>query len=81
MNKTYEDGITEGQNRVLWHLLCIGDENVAHDHWHLDKAQFLFETRMDIVRRLEANAPCYPSLGDSYPSKYPNFKTYSYSPG
>jgi hypothetical protein len=82
MNNTERDQlIQEGRNQALWHLLCIGDENVTHDNWHPDKAHFLFETRKEIVKRLKLNAPCYPSLGGDYPKKYPNFETYTYTPG
>lgn len=77
----YDKGIQEGQNRVLYQLLSIGDENVAHDNWHPDKAQFLYEVRQDIVRRLELDAPHFPALGGSWPKEYPDFKNYTYRPG
>ncbi|MGR3295838.1 MAG: hypothetical protein ACUZ8A_06390 [Candidatus Bathyanammoxibius sp.] len=73
--------IKEGENRALYLLLVIGDENVAHDHFHPDKAHSLFEVRKDIVRRLELDAPYYPSLGGNWPTEYPDFKTYSYTLG
>ena len=79
--KAHEMGIEEGQNRVLYLLLCIGDENVAHDHWHPDKAQFLYETRLEIVKRLELDAPHYPSLGSHWPKEYPDFEKYTYRSG
>lgn len=73
--------IQEGRNQALYLLLCIGDENVAHDNWHPDKAQFLCEVRQDIARRLELNAPHYPSLGGNWPEEYPDFKNYIWCPG
>ncbi len=74
-------GQIEGRNQVLYLLLAIGDENVAHDHWHPDRAQFLYETRKDIVNRLRLNAPHYPALGGEWPKRYPDFEEYSYVPG
>ena len=74
-------GQIEGRNQVLYLLLAIGDENVAHDHWHPDKAKFLFEVRRDITRRLQLNAPHYPSLGGQWPKEYPDFENYTYTPG
>ena len=73
--------IQEGRNQVLYLLLAIGDENVAHDNFRPDKAQFLYEVRQDIVRRLELDAPYFPALGGPWPKKYPDFKEYSYCPG
>lgn len=64
--------IEEGRNQALYLLLCIGDEQVAHDNWHPDKAQFLYEIRAEIVRRLPTTL---------FPKEYPNFKTYTYRPG
>ena len=76
-----KEAIQEGRNQALYLLLCIGDENVAHDNFHPDKAHFLFEVRKDIVNRLRHNAPHYPSLGGDWPHKYPDFEKYTYSPG
>jgi len=73
--------VQEGRNQVLYLLLGIGDENVAHDHWHPDKAQFLYETRLEIVKRLELDAPHYPSLGGHWPKEYPDFEKYTYRSG
>lgn len=73
--------IQEGRNQALYLLLAIGDENVAHDNFHPDKAHFLYEVRKDIVGRLQFNAPHYPSLGGKWPEKYPDFATYTYTPG
>lgn len=73
--------IQEGRNQVLYLLLAIGDENVVHDHWHPDKAQFLFEVRKDIVKRLKEDAPHYPALGGKWPETYPDFEQYSWTSG
>ena len=73
--------IEEGRNQALYLLLAIGDKNVAHDNWHPDRAQLLYEVRKDIVRRLRLNAPHYPSLGGAWPEKYPDFEKYTYTPG
>ncbi len=73
--------IQEGRNQALYLLLSIGDENVAHDNWHPDHTQILYEARKEIVRRLRANAPHYPSLGGEWPKEYPDFDKYSYTSG
>lgn len=73
--------IREGRNQTLYLLLAIGDENVAHDSWHPDKAQFLYEVRKEIAKRLRLNAPYYPSLGGEWPREYPDFEKYTYCPG
>ena len=73
MSEEYQKGVEEGRNQVLYLLLAIGDENVAHDHWHPDRAQFLFEVRKEIVRRLQ-----HPPV---WPQKYPDFEAYSFTPG
>jgi len=73
--------IQEGRNQVLYLLLGIGDDQVAHDHFHPERADFLFEVRKDIVRRLRFNAPHYPSLGGAWPKEYPDFETYTYCSG
>lgn len=65
--------IQEGRNQILYLLLAIGDENVAHDHWHPDRAQFLFETRREIVKRLQHDP--------QFPPSYPNFEEYRPHPG
>ena len=79
--KERHDLIQEGRNQALYLLLGIGDENVAHDYWHPDRADFLFKVRKDIVRRLEANAPYWPSIGGKWPTEYPDFETYLPCPG
>lgn len=65
--------IEEGRNQVLYLLLAIGDENVAHDHWHPDRAHHLFEVRKEIVGRLRTRT--------RWPKEWPDFETYSYTPG
>lgn len=49
---TMQELIQEGRNQVLYLLLAIGDECVAHDYFHPDKAHFLYEVRREVVRRL-----------------------------
>ena len=66
--------IQEGRNQVLDILLAIGDENVAHDHWHPDRADFLYKTRKEIVHRLKART--WP-----WPQEWPDFETYLPCPG
>lgn len=70
---TNEEAIQQGHNEVLYLLLAIGDENAAHDNWHPDKAQFLFETRQEIVKRLKHN-PRFPKV-------FPDFENYTWRPG
>lgn len=81
LTKRREELILEGRNQVLYLLLCIGDENVAHDNFRPDRAHFLYEVRKEIVHRLRLNAPCYPALGGAWPKEYPDFEKYSYTPG
>lgn len=59
--------IQEGRNQVLYLLLCITDENVTHDNWHPDKADYLTDIRKEILGRLEFQ---------QFPKDYPDFKTY-----
>lgn len=66
-------GQIEGRSQVLYLLLCLGDENVAHDHWHPDRTHTLFEARKEIVQKLK-----HPR---QWPEEYPNFETYTYTPG
>jgi len=72
-----EQLIQEGRNQVLYLLLTIGDENVAHDHWHPDKAQFLLETRRKIVHQLRHRQSWPPDAGLTWP----DFEKYTYTPG
>ena len=65
--------IQEGRNQVLYLLLAIGDENVAHDHWHPDRAEFLYETRQEIVHRLRTPT--------RWPEEWPDFERYTHTPG
>jgi len=73
MTEKQKEALQEGRNQVLYLLLSIGDENVAHDHWHPDLAHFLFETRKEIVHRLRHR--------DWWPKEWPDFEEYSYTPG
>ncbi|KKN22113.1 hypothetical protein LCGC14_0918610 [marine sediment metagenome] len=68
-----EQAIQEGRNQVLYLLLAIGDENVAHDHYHPDKAEFLLEVRRKIVNGLKERT--------HWPEKWPDFEKYTYIPG
>jgi len=65
--------IQEGRNQVLYLLLALGDENVAHDHWHPDRAKILVEARREIVKRLK-----HPN---HWPREWPDFETYLCCPG
>ena len=47
-----EVSLQEGRNQVLYLMMTIGGENVAHDNWHPDRAHFPYEVRREIVRRL-----------------------------
>ena len=65
---------------MLYLLLCIGDENVAHDHWHPDRAHLLYQTRREIVRRLEFRDRKVPEE-HRWPKEWPDFETYTYTSG
>jgi hypothetical protein len=72
--------IQEGRNQVLYLILCIGDENVAHDHWHPDRANLLVDVRRRIVRDLRH----YDETGHintPFPQNWPDFESYTYCPG
>jgi len=68
-----EEPIEEGRNQVLYLLLCLGDENVAHDNWHPERADILVDARREIVRRLK-----HPGR---WPVEWPDFEAYTYCPG
>lgn len=74
--------IEEGRNQVLYLLLCLGDENVAHDDWHPDKATVLVKARQEIVNRLKHPTPIgvmnnvWPPLKEDGTRDWPNFETY-----
>jgi hypothetical protein len=72
--------IQEGRNQVLYIMLAIGDENVAHDNFHPDKAHFLFETRREIVQRLKRGTPDGVTTMP-FPREWPDFEKYTYCPG
>lgn len=73
MSDTEQALIQEGRNQVLYLLLAIGDQNVAHDNWHPDRAQVLLETRQEIVKRLR--------IQTWWPKDWPDFETYLPCPG
>ena len=79
--------IEEGRNQVLYLMVCIGDENVAHDHWHPDKAHFLYETRKMIVgwfKHPKHNGvynTVWPQLLPDGTRDWPDFEKYTYTPG
>jgi hypothetical protein len=68
-----EDFIQEGRNQVLYLLLCLGDENVAHDNWHPERADILVDARREIVRSLKHQA--------HWPAEWPDFEAYTYCAG
>ena len=74
--------IQEGRNQILYLMLCIGDENVAHDHWHPDVAAVLAKARQEIVERLKhprANGVLnnvWPPMKGDGTRDWPNFETY-----
>ena len=55
LHNLIEAAVQEGRNQVLHLLMAIVDENVAPDHWYPDRAQFLYETAVEIVHRLRNN--------------------------
>lgn len=77
-----QDLIEEGRNQVLYLLLCLGDEEVAHDNWHPDKATVLVEARQEIVKRLKHPRPdgvmntVWPPVKEDGTRRWPNFETY-----
>jgi hypothetical protein len=75
-----EELIQEGRNQVLYLMLCIGDENVAHDNWHPEKADVLLEARLEIVERLKH--PRSDGVQNTvWPREWPDFEKYTYCPG
>ena len=87
IEKEKETLIQEGRNQVLYLLLAIGDENVAHDNWHPDRAQILCEARREIVKRLKhprLGGACnnfWPLLKPDGTRDWPDFEAYTFSPG
>ena len=79
--------IQEGRNQVLYLLLCLGDENVAHDHFHPERATVLVEARQEIVERLKHPRPngvkntVWPRLLADGTRDWPDFEKYAYIPG
>ena len=72
--------IQEGRNQVLYLLLAIGDENVAHDNWHPNRAMVLVEARQEIVKRLKHPRPD-GVCNTVWPKEWPDFENYTYTPG
>lgn len=70
----------EGRNQVLYLMLCIGDENVAHDNWRPDRAQVLYEARREIVQRFKHPMPD-GVMNTVWPKKWPDFENYTFCPG
>lgn len=74
--------IQEGQNQVLYLLLALGDENVAHDNWHPDRTTVLVSARQEIVQRLKHPTPdgamniVWPRLLADGSRDWPDFETY-----
>lgn len=72
--------IQEGRNQVLYLMLVIGDENVAHDNFHPRWAHILYETRREIVQRFK-----HPTrngvMNTIWPYEWPDFEHYTYTPG
>jgi len=66
-------GQIEGRNQVLYLLLALGDENVAHDNWHPERANILVEARQEIVKRLKHTI--------MWPKEWPDFEAYTCCPG
>ena len=74
--------IEEGRNQVLYLLLALGDENVAHDNWRQDRATILVKARREIVEMLKHPRPdgvmntVWPPLKEDGTRDWPNFETY-----
>lgn len=85
--KQKEALIQEGRNQILYLLLAIGDENVAHDHWHPERATVLAEARQEIVKRLKhprsdgVHNTVWPPLLADGTRDWPDFEKYMYIPG
>ena len=72
--------IQEGRNQVLYLMLCIGDENVAHDHWHPERADILVDARREIVKRFK-HPRVDGVMNNVWPREWPDFEAYTYCPG
>jgi hypothetical protein len=74
--------IQEGRNQVLYLMLCLCDENVAHDNWHPYRAQILLEARREIVKWLKhPRADGSGVMNTVWPRQCLDFEAYSYRPG
>jgi len=72
--------IDVGRNQVLYLLLCLADENAAHDNWNPQKRDALIEARMEIVKRLKHPTP-NGVMNNVWPREWPDFEKYTYCPG
>lgn len=84
-----QKAIEEGRNQVLDLLLALGDEEVAHDNWHPERAKVLMEARQKIARLLKNPMPDGKGVGN-YPwpprktdgsRDWPDFENYSWRAG
>lgn len=79
--------IQEGRNQVLYLMLCIGDENVAHDNFHPEVAQPLYEARKEIVQRMKqiredgVKNTMWPHRRPDGTRDWPDFEKYTYCSG
>jgi hypothetical protein len=74
--------IEVGRNQVLYLLLCLGDEEVAHDNWHPDRAQILLDARREIVKRFKHPREDGSGVMNTFwPREWPDFEKYTYRPG
>lgn len=77
-----EAWIEEGRNQVLYLLLCLGDENVAHDNWGPERADILVDARREIIKRLKLPRSDGSGVYNTvWPREWPDFESYTYCPG
>lgn len=72
--------LQEGRNQVLYLLLVAGDDQVAHDHWHPEQAEFLLETRRNIIDQIGIREK-YRKAENRWPDEWPDFYNYTYNSG
>ena len=63
-----QTGLLLGQNRVLYLLLALVDEELAYDNWHPEKAAVLIEARRAIMWRLKHQ--------QRWPADWPDLERY-----
>ena len=79
--------IQEGRNQILYILLSKGDEEVAHDNWHPDRAHRLYELRVEICEMLKQPRPngvmniVWPPAKEDGTRDWPDFEKYTYCAG